>query len=64
MSEPTLYSSGPVFVLPPMKMLEPPQPIDAKGSLSNDELRKIAEKHAPPQSWHDDDFDPFAPHHE
>jgi hypothetical protein len=50
------YITGPVFRLPPMEMLSPPRPItDAKGSLSNEQLRKIAETNQPPQSWHDGD---------
>lgn len=41
-------------VAKPLVQLDPPQPIrDAKGSLTNVELRKLAEKHQPPSSWHE-----------
>jgi hypothetical protein len=28
---------------------------------SAEQLKKLADKHPPPQSWYDEDFDPFAP---
>ena len=50
----TFTAEMPQF-LPQMIVCDPPQPIDARGSLSNDELREIAQKNVPPQTWFDGD---------
>ena len=49
-------SAGMTRVLAPVESLNVPRPIsDAKGSLSNDELEKLAAKRQPPLSWYDGD---------
>jgi hypothetical protein len=45
-------STGITRILGDVVEITPPRPIrDAKGTLCSDQLRKIAEKHSPPQSW-------------
>jgi hypothetical protein len=40
------------IILPAVEVYDPPRPLpDAKGSVSNAELRELAKKNQPPQSW-------------
>lgn len=48
------YFVGSVYLSEPVSVFDPPRPItDAKGSLSNDELEKLAVKRQPPKSWYE-----------
>ena len=48
------YLTGPAHLSEPVSVFDPPRPItDAKGSLSNDELEKLAAKRQPPKSWYE-----------
>jgi hypothetical protein len=48
------YVAGAVYVSDPMRLFDPPRRVtDAKGTLSNERLRAIAEKHHPPQEWYE-----------
>ena len=50
------YTSPSVFRSPPLQMLDPPEQLsDAARSLSNEQLRSLAEGCQPPQSWFDGD---------
>jgi hypothetical protein len=49
-----VYVAGPVYPSEPVALFDPPRPLaDAKGTLSNEQLRAIAEKHQPPQKWYE-----------
>jgi hypothetical protein len=41
---------------PPLKALDEPEQIpDAKGSLTNEQLKELAKQHKPPASWFEGD---------
>lgn len=41
-------------ILGTVEVVNPPRPIpDARGTLSNERLKAIAEKHQPPQEWYE-----------
>lgn len=48
------YLVAPVHISDPVVVFDPPRPVaDAKGSLGNDELEKLAAKRQPPESWYE-----------
>lgn len=50
------YVAGPVYRCNPVAPFEQPRPAsNAKGTLSNARLRKLAKKHRPPQQWYEGD---------
>ena len=49
-----IYEAGAPYVSGPMTLFDPPRPLtDANGTLSNERLRAISEKHHPPQEWYE-----------
>jgi hypothetical protein len=47
---------GNIYISRPVSMFDSPRPPrDASGSLTNDELEKLAERRQPPLSWYDGD---------
>jgi hypothetical protein len=52
--ETSTFTADSPIILPAVEMFDPPRPIpDARGSLGNERLKALAEKHQPPQHWYE-----------